>query len=125
MHEQRQAQGAGRAAAGAHHQCPVGGLGPVGTAAAAPPVAAPNDDAPGLQAEGVRSKEQMSEHQDSAAAYADRKALAMLAARATLAGSTLTELSDGGFLLSRWGWAKALPDARAVALMLARMEGRA
>jgi hypothetical protein len=125
MHERRQAQGAGYAAAGTRHKHGVGGLDPVGTPAAAPPVAAPNENALGLQAEGVRGTDQTTQHHDSAAAYADRKALAMLAARSRLAGSTLTELSDGGFLLSRWGWTKTLPDARAVALMLARMEGRA
>lgn len=67
----------------------------------------------------------MTENHDSAAAYADRKALATLAARAAGAGCTLTELSDGGFLLCRWGLSRALPDARAVAQMLGRMGGRA
>jgi hypothetical protein len=125
MRRTHEAPGAGLDAPDAHHNRGVSGLDALGTPPATPPVAAPNDDAPGLQAEGVRSENQMSEHPDSAAAYADRKALATLAARAKVAGCTLTELSDGGFLLCRWGWAKALPDARAVAAMLGRMGGRA
>lgn len=125
MQREQQAQRAGPVAPDTHNHRSAGGLDALCTPGAAPPVAALNDNALGLQSEGVRSTDQMTEHHDSAAAYADRKALAMLAARAKVAGCTLTELSDGGFLLCRWGWSKALPDARAVAMILGRMEGRA
>lgn len=52
-----------------------------------------------------------------------RKALAVLRAHAALCGCGLHELSSGGYLLTRWGLAKELPDLRAVGDLLRRIGG--
>ena len=55
---------------------------------------------------------------------APRKALATLQAQAALAGCTVHELPDGGYLLTRWSWCKSLADLRSVGDLLRRIGGR-
>lgn len=50
---------------------------------------------------------------------------AAMRARAAACGCALIELSDGTWLLSRWSLNRTLPDLRAVAAVIGRMEGRA
>lgn len=50
---------------------------------------------------------------------------ALAATEATRAGCTLTRLSSGGYLLSRWGMSKELPDLRTVGALLRRIGGTA
>lgn len=52
------------------------------------------------------------------------KALATMKARAALAGCTLHELSDGGYLVGRWNYSKAVPCLRAVGDLLRQIGGR-
>lgn len=66
-----------------------------------------------------------SQRRDSAEPQASaptaEKTWARLRAEAALAGCTLHELAGGGFLLTRWGWAKELPDLAAVGAALRAM----
>jgi len=52
-----------------------------------------------------------------------RKALATLAARASLAGYELHELAGGELLLTRWGRSRSLADAHAVGRFLDMVTG--
>jgi len=64
------------------------------------------------------------EHGDFACDDGAGKALATMQARAALAGCTLIELADGGFLVARWNYSKAVPCLRAVGDMLRQIGGR-
>lgn len=55
---------------------------------------------------------------------ADDKRQAHLAAVAALAGCELHRLASGGWLLTRWGLARALPDLAAVGALLRQMGAR-
>ena len=61
---------------------------------------------------------------DFASDEADGKAFATMQARAARCGCTLHELGDGGFLVGRWGYGKAVPCLRAVGAMLRQIGGR-
>ncbi len=107
----------------AHH--PVVDLEPLG-AAAAPPAGLTlpdQDEARELGSGAGFSGQGAAGTRDCAQLEADRKHFATLAAHAAMAGCTLHEVACGGFLLCRWGMAKELPDLRAVAALLGRMEG--
>lgn len=54
---------------------------------------------------------------------APRKALATLAARASLAGYELHELAGGELLLTRWGRSRGLADVHAVGRFLDQVTG--
>lgn len=94
-------------------------------AGVAPYIAAPvKDNAPKLAGtEGVEDQSK-TDTQDSAAAFADGKALFTMQARAAQAGCVLHELSGGGYLLCRWGLTKELPCLRAVGDLLRRLGGQ-
>lgn len=51
------------------------------------------------------------------------KAQATMAARAARAGCGLYKLSDGDFLLCKYGMAQSLPDLRSVGALLDRITG--
>ncbi len=53
------------------------------------------------------------------------KAEASMQARAALAGCGLFRLSEGEFLLTKWGMAKSCPDLRSVGALLNRLAGGA
>ena len=61
---------------------------------------------------------------DFASDDANGKALATMKARAALCGCSLHEMADGGFLVGRWGYSKALPCLRAVGDLLRQIGGR-
>jgi hypothetical protein len=106
---------------------PVVDLAPLGTAAASPAgLKAPHQNETrelGSSGAGFNGEDKANTL-DCAQTDAGRKPFAKLAAHAALAGCTLHELASGGFLLYRWGMAKELPDLRAVAALLAQIEGR-
>ena len=52
------------------------------------------------------------------------KALATMQARAALCGCTLLELADGGYLVGKWNYSKAVPCLRAVGDLLRQIGGR-
>lgn len=52
------------------------------------------------------------------------KALATLKAQAALCGCTLVELADGGFLICKWNYSRAVPCLRAVGDVLRKIGGR-
>jgi hypothetical protein len=52
-----------------------------------------------------------------------RKALATLAARASMAGYELHELAGGELLLTRWGRSRSLSDVQAVGRLLDQVTG--
>ena len=54
---------------------------------------------------------------------AERKELETTQAKAAMASCGLHELASGGFLLTRWGLSRELPDLRAVAALLAQIGG--
>ena len=54
----------------------------------------------------------------------DGKALATMKARAALCGCALHELSDGGYLVCRRNYSKAVPCLRAVGDLLRQIGGR-
>ena len=64
------------------------------------------------------------EHSDFACGDGAGKAFTTMQARAALAGCTLIELADGGFLVGRWNYSKAVPCLRAVGDMLRQIGGR-
>ncbi|MBG6082717.1 hypothetical protein [Rubrivivax gelatinosus] len=51
----------------------------------------------------------------------DGGAFAHLQAQAAAAGAKLHRLAGGGFLVSRWGWARECPDLAAVGAFLKRL----
>lgn len=51
----------------------------------------------------------------------DGGAFAQLQAQAVAAGAKLHRLGSGGFVVSRWGWAKDCPDLAAVGAFLKRL----
>lgn len=55
---------------------------------------------------------------------ADDKRQSHLAAVAALAGCELHRLASGGWLLTRWGLARELPDLAAVGALLRQMGAR-
>ena len=57
------------------------------------------------------------------AAMDERKTFATMQARAALCGCTLHELADGGYLVARWNYSRAVPCLRAVGDMLRQMGG--
>lgn len=61
---------------------------------------------------------------DSADTETDRKAFATMKANAALVGCSLSELADGGYLVSRWNYSKAVPCLRSVDDLLHRIGGR-
>jgi len=63
-------------------------------------------------------------HPDFASDDVHGKALATMKARAALCGCSLHEMADGGFLVGRWGYSKALPCLRAVGDLLRQIGGR-
>ena len=63
-------------------------------------------------------------HADFASDDVHGKALATMKARAALCGCSLHEMADGGFLVGRWGYSKALPCLRAVGDLLRQSGGR-
>lgn len=63
------------------------------------------------------------EHRDFASADDGGKAFATVQARAALAGCSLYELADGGFLVSRLHLCRALPDLGAVNVLLRQVGG--
>jgi len=63
-------------------------------------------------------------HADFASDDVHGKALATMKARAALCGCSLHEMADGGFLVGRWGYSKALPCLRAVGDLLRQIGGR-
>jgi len=98
----------------AHH--PVVDLAPLG--AAAPPhvgVTPTSDNAP-WQAR-VEGKEK-TDNDDFASDNERGQALAVMRARAELAGCALHELGQGGFLVGGRGYSKAAPDLRSVGNLL-------
>lgn len=120
MHAQHHAQGAGIAAPEPLHADPAG-LAPLGAAgaAAAGVGPAPNDEAPGVMAEGFRDQE-TADSLDSAAAHIAEQDKAFSTARAKLAiaGWTLHIVDGGGaaaYWVSRWGQSRTLPDRHALA----------
>jgi hypothetical protein len=54
----------------------------------------------------------------------DGKALATMTAQAARCGCALHELSDGGYLVCRWNYSKAVPCLRAVGDLLRQIGGR-
>lgn len=63
-------------------------------------------------------------HRDFACTDGRGKALATMKARAALAGCTLHELADGGYIVGRWNYSKAVPCLRAVGELLRQIGGR-
>ncbi|MDE1947400.1 MAG: hypothetical protein KGL43_24835 [Burkholderiales bacterium] len=76
----------------------------------------------GTSGEGFRGQGS-ADNQDSAGSTASRlqKEFATARAHAARVGCSLYELSSGGYLVSRWGWAREVPDLRAVGDMLRRI----
>lgn len=72
---------------------------------------------------GVIGEQVSADTRDCANEGAERKAFAMMTARAALCGCTLHELSGGGHLLCRWGISRELPCLRAVGELLRRIGG--
>ena len=64
------------------------------------------------------------QHQHFASDDEGSKAFATMQARAALAGCTLHELSDGGFLVGTWNCSTAAPCLRSVGDMLRQIGGR-
>ena len=64
------------------------------------------------------------EQRDFACEDGAGKAFATMQAQAALAGCTLIELADGGFLVGRWNYNKASPCLRDVGDMLRQIGGR-
>ena len=54
----------------------------------------------------------------------ERKTFITMQAQAARCGCTLHELADGGYLVSRWNYSRAVPCLRAVGDMLRQMGGR-
>jgi hypothetical protein len=52
------------------------------------------------------------------------KALTTMQAHAALCGCTLHELADGGYVVGRWNYSKAVPCLRAVGDVLRQIGGR-
>ena len=52
------------------------------------------------------------------------KALSTMTARAAICGCTLHELADGGYLVCKWNYSKAVPCLRAVGDLLRQIGGR-
>lgn len=82
----------------------------------------PNDD--GHRANDARQVQTQSQQQDFAADGSERKAFITMQARAALYGCTLHELADGGFLVGKWNYSKAVPCLRAVGDLLRQIGGR-
>lgn len=61
---------------------------------------------------------------DHAEDDAARKRIDALRAEAAAAGFGLYALSSGGWLLTRWGYSREVPDTAAVAELLRQMTGR-
>lgn len=51
------------------------------------------------------------------------KVISTLKARAALVGHQVFELTEGGFIITRWGWVRTCPDAAALAAFIAMVEG--
>jgi hypothetical protein len=103
-----------------HH--PVVQLAPLVASAAPPSGVTPTSDNAPWQAR-VEGNEK-TDNRDFASDDAHGKALATMKARAARCGCTLHALADGGFLVGRWGYSKALPCLRAVGDLLRQIGGR-
>lgn len=54
----------------------------------------------------------------------ENKALASIIAKFALLGHAVHKLSDGGFVVVRWGMSRCCPDAAALGAFLAQIGGR-
>lgn len=120
MQAHHHAHGSGIAAPESVHADPDD-LAPMGAAGAAPGglSPAPNDEAPGVMAEGFRDQE-TANNSDFAATQVAEQDKAFSSARANLAisGWTLHIVDGGGsaaYWVSRWGQSRTLPDRHALA----------
>lgn len=86
------------------------------------PATPENDNAP-CQARVIGEQEKANSH-DSADGEGSSKALATMRARAGLAGCTLHELADGGYLICRWNLSTFAPCLRCVGDLLRKIGGR-
>ena len=82
----------------------------------------PDDE--GHRANGAPKVETQNQRVHFANEGDDGKAQATMKARAALAGCTLHELADGGYLVSRWNYSKAVPCLQAVGDLLRQIGGR-
>lgn len=82
----------------------------------------PNDE--GHRANGAPEVQIQNQQRHFAVDDEHGKALATLQAQAALAGCTVHELPEGGYLLTRWSWCKSLADLRSVGDLLRRIGGR-
>jgi hypothetical protein len=82
----------------------------------------PNEN--GHRANGARQNQKQTQQPHFANDDDAGKALATMKARAALAGCTLHELADGGYLVGRWNYSRAVPCLRAVGDLLRQIGGR-
>lgn len=82
----------------------------------------PNDE--GHRANGAPAIQAQNEHPYFANDGDAGKALATMKARAARCGCSLHELADGGYLVGRWNYSKAVPCLRAVGDLLRQFGGR-
>ena len=54
----------------------------------------------------------------------ENKALSTIVAKFALLGHAVHKLSDGGFVVVRWGMSRCCPDAAALGAFLAQIGGR-
>ncbi len=120
MQADHHAHGAGSAAPETLHADPDD-LASLGAAAAAPGglSPAPNDEAPGVMAEGFRDQETADSLNSAAAHIAEQdKEFSTARAKLAIAGWTLHIVDGGGaaaYWVSRWGQSRTLPDRHALA----------
>ena len=82
----------------------------------------PNDE--GHRANGAPQVQTQNQRCNSTNDDGVSKALDTMKARAALCGCSLHELADGGYLVGRWNYSKAVPCLRAVGDLLRQIGGR-
>jgi len=122
MHSPHHPAGQGRRAVAQAENVAAAGLAALGAVTAAPPVNAANDNA-GLQP-GVDLEQGKKTTMNCAVTEAECQHFANMQARAALCGCSLYALADGGYLVGRWGYSRAVPCLRAVGDLLRQIGGR-